>query len=73
MTDREPLWNIETLSTYLDVPVATIYKWRKTGDGPTAYRVGRHLRWRDSEVQAWLKRQHDEALDDRWQNTSSGR
>jgi excisionase family DNA binding protein len=67
MPEREPLWNIDTLSQYLDVPVATIYKWRKTGDGPAAFRVGRHLRWRDSEVQAWLARQHDEALDDRWQ------
>lgn len=71
MPEREPLWNIETLSQFLDVPVATIYKWRKTGDGPAAFRVGRHLRWRDSEVQAWLARQHDEVLDDRWQVPSS--
>ncbi|MFG1928528.1 helix-turn-helix transcriptional regulator [Cryptosporangium sp. NPDC048952] len=71
MPEREPLWNIDTLSQFLDVPVATIYKWRKTGDGPAAFRVGRHLRWRDSEVQAWLARQRDEVLDDRWQVPTS--
>ncbi|MFI5955371.1 helix-turn-helix transcriptional regulator [Cryptosporangium sp. NPDC051539] len=70
MPEREPLWNIDTLSEFLDVPVATIYKWRKTGDGPAAFRVGRHLRWRDSEVQTWLARQRDEVFDDRWGPTA---
>jgi hypothetical protein len=30
----KPLWTIEDLSAYLSVPVATIYKWRRTGEAP---------------------------------------
>jgi excisionase family DNA binding protein len=68
MSQRDPLWNIDALAQYLGVPVATIYTWRKNGHGPKAFRVGRHLRWRESEVQAWLERQRDEQFDDRWQD-----
>jgi hypothetical protein len=28
------------------VPVATLYGWRHRGEGPAAYRIGRHVRYR---------------------------
>ena len=34
----KPLWTIENLSAYLSVPVATIYKWRSTGEAPRCQR-----------------------------------
>ena len=49
-----PLMSPESLAAYLDVPVRTLYKWRETGAGPTAHRVGKHLRYRRADVDAWL-------------------
>jgi excisionase family DNA binding protein len=51
----EPLWTIQQLSEYLQVPVKTIRKWRETGDGPRALTVGRHLRWRRTDVMQWVE------------------
>jgi excisionase family DNA binding protein len=50
----ESLWTIEEVSAFLRVPVATLYRWRTTGTGPGAFRVGRHLRYDPTAVQAWL-------------------
>ena len=38
----------------LGIPVPTIYRWRYRGDGPPGFRVGRHLRFRWSDVEAWI-------------------
>jgi excisionase family DNA binding protein len=48
---------IEELAEYLRIPVRTAYYWRQSGDGPTPYRVGRFLRYRRDEVEAWLTAQ----------------
>jgi excisionase family DNA binding protein len=55
----DELMTTEQVATYLTVPVPTIYQWRLRGGGPTAIRVGRHLRFRRSEVDAWLDAQAD--------------
>ena len=44
----------EDLAEYLKIPVATIYRWRYRGGGPVGMRVGKHVRYRLSEVEAWL-------------------
>jgi len=51
---RQRLWTVRDLADFLGVPVNTIYKWRATGYGPPAYRVGKYLRFRVEEVLAWL-------------------
>ncbi len=51
----EPLLSIETLADYVGVPVVTIYRWRTEGKGPCAVRIGRHLKFALSDVQAWLE------------------
>lgn len=48
------LWTPQDVADYLTVPLTTLYQWRYLGTGPTAYRVGRHLRYDPSAVQAWL-------------------
>ena len=48
------LWTAQDVAAYLTVPIATLYQWRYLGTGPTAYRVGRHLRYQPEAVQAWL-------------------
>jgi excisionase family DNA binding protein len=50
----EPLWTPTQVATYLGVPVQTLYQWRRKHTGPPARRVGRHLRYDPSTVQAWF-------------------
>jgi hypothetical protein len=47
------------------VPLSTIYSWRQTNQGPPAYRIGKHLRYRQSEVDAWLAEQRDRRVGSR--------
>jgi predicted DNA-binding transcriptional regulator AlpA len=51
------LWGIDDVARYLGVPKQTIYSWRKTGYGPKAIRVGKHLRWRAAVVVEWTLEQ----------------
>lgn len=50
----ERLWTVTDVSGYLGVPVATLYQWRYLGQGPPAFRVGRHLRYEPAALAAWL-------------------
>jgi excisionase family DNA binding protein len=58
----EPALSLKELAAQLHVSVQTLYDLRSQGRGPTGFRVGRHLRFRQSEIQAWLERM--EAEDD---------
>jgi excisionase family DNA binding protein len=51
---RPRLLTIRELAAYLSVPVQTLYVWRTNGDGPRGIKVGRHLRYRPEDVEAWL-------------------
>ena len=53
-TTADRLWTAQDVADYLTVPLATQYQWRYLGTGPTAYRVGRHLRYEPAAVQACL-------------------
>ncbi len=44
----------QELALLLHIPVGTLYAWRHKGLGPPAVRVGRHLRYRTGDVEAWL-------------------
>jgi excisionase family DNA binding protein len=48
------LWTVQDVSTYLGVPVMTLYHWRRSGYGPKGKRIGRHLRYRPEDVRAWV-------------------
>ena len=50
----DPLLSVEEVAEYLGVPVNTLYQWRHKGTGPTAFRVGRFLRYDPADVRAWL-------------------
>jgi excisionase family DNA binding protein len=56
----EPVLTLADLADYLDVPVQTLYDLRSHGRGPRGFRVGRHLHFRKSEVEAWLADLEDE-------------
>jgi len=53
----EPLRDIDDFCRLLGVPKKSVYKW--TSDrfsGIPFYKVGRHLKFRFSEVDAWLRK-----------------
>ena len=50
----ERLLTCDEVATYLRVPLATIYAWRYRGEGPQGFRVGRYLRFRQTDVEAWV-------------------
>ncbi len=54
------------LADYLDVPVRSVYSWRARGEGPKGFRVGRHVRFRRSDVARWLEGQADQPAASRW-------
>ena len=57
---KEPgttLLDPKTLAAYLGIPVATLYDWRRKSVGPPGIRVGKHVRYRQRDVEAWLDRQ----------------
>lgn len=55
--DKWRLLSVEDLAEYLDVPIATVRRWRYIGTGPTSLKVGRHVRYRLADVDAWLDAQ----------------
>lgn len=59
MSEREPLVGAREVADYLGVPAATLANWRHRNAGPPSYRVGRHVKYRMSEVERWLERQRD--------------
>ncbi len=57
--EREPLTGTRDVAAYLGIPEATMHQWRHKGVGPRGYRVGRHVKYRLSEIDAWLEQQAD--------------
>lgn len=55
MTEDLLLTTDEVVARYR-VSRRTLYHWRATGHAPRAIKVGRHLRWPQSEIQAWEDR-----------------
>jgi excisionase family DNA binding protein len=45
----------QEVSEYIGIPIATLYRWRSMGEGPAAARVGRHLRYRLTDLSRWLE------------------
>ncbi|MEP7088920.1 MAG: helix-turn-helix domain-containing protein [Nocardioidaceae bacterium] len=48
--------SLSELCAQLQVSAQTIYDLRSQGRGPRGFRVGRELRFRASEIEAWLTR-----------------
>ena len=62
-TDRlDELMTADELAGYLGLSLQTLYNWKLRGEGPPAYKVGGRLRFRRSEVKAWLRDQRDDGF-----------
>jgi excisionase family DNA binding protein len=65
MDKLDRLLSVEDLAAYLGVPLATIYAWRYRRQGPPGFRVGRHLRFRERDIEEWIGNQLRESHSDR--------
>jgi excisionase family DNA binding protein len=54
---HEALMTTEQVAEYLQVPVTTLHQWRYLRKGPLAARIGRGLRYRRADVDAWVAAQ----------------
>lgn len=55
----DKLHTLAEVADLLRVPPATLRYWRHLGSGPRSFRVGRHVRYYRTDVEAWLRAQHD--------------
>ncbi|MDQ3326022.1 MAG: helix-turn-helix domain-containing protein [Actinomycetota bacterium] len=53
--------SLEQIADELGIPLRTLYAQRSKGIGPHGYRIGKHVRVRRSDLDAWLDRQADPA------------
>jgi excisionase family DNA binding protein len=51
------LLSLRDLAAYLGVPPSSVYFWRSQGKGPRGFLVGKQLRFRVADVDAWLQEQ----------------
>lgn len=52
--ESDPLLTVAQLAALLQVPPQTLYGWRTRGEGPPGLKVGRHVRYRQRDVEKWL-------------------
>lgn len=57
MVDTRPLASRRDIANYLGVPEGTLTQWAHRGIGPEYRRVGRHAKYRWSDVERWLSEQ----------------
>lgn len=57
----ERLLTTEELAEYLNLPIGTLYRFNYIGSGPRPIKVGRHLRYRESDIDRWLDSQAKDA------------
>ena len=57
LRDPGDVITIDEVARRLDIPKKTLYQWRYKGIGPRSHRLGRHVRYRWSEVLAWFDEQ----------------
>jgi excisionase family DNA binding protein len=54
---------IDEVAAYTQIPKQTLYKMRTDNRGPRAAKLGRHLRYRRSDVDAWISSNLDDRSD----------
>jgi excisionase family DNA binding protein len=57
--EHDRLLSIEDVADMLQLPVRTIYQQRSRGLFCPAYKIGRHLRWKRSDLLAWIETKRD--------------
>jgi len=58
MNDQDRMLTITEAADLLRKPVATLRWWRHTNTGPRSFKIGRDVRYLQSELHAWIDKQH---------------
>ncbi len=58
----ETFWTTRDVAEYLGVPESSVRYWSYMQRGPRSYKLGRHRRYRPSEVKAWADAQAEEPV-----------
>jgi hypothetical protein len=56
-SDQRPLAQPPDVAKFLGVPERTLAQWRYLRTGPKWSKVGRHVRYRWADLEAWLAQQ----------------
>jgi hypothetical protein len=54
MAQTDELWTPDQVAEYYKVPIRTLHQWRYQRTGPRAAKIGRHLRYRKSDLDAYF-------------------
>lgn len=54
MNEHDPLDTPSVVADRLGLPQKTLAQWRYLGRGPRWVKIGRHVRYRRSDVDGWL-------------------
>ena len=60
LLDKEFL-TINDLCELLSVTPKTVASWRYRGVGPASYKAGKHVRYKRSDVEAWMEESRTES------------
>ena len=59
----EPMFSPDQVARSLGVEVETLGAWRRRGYGPGWYRIGKKIKYTESELRAWMNTQaHQESI-----------
>lgn len=53
MSSSKTWLTTQDLADRYDIPLATVRRWRLRGGGPLGVRIGKHVRYAESDVLAW--------------------
>jgi excisionase family DNA binding protein len=56
-------WNVEQVAEYLGLDVDTVYSGRASTNEIPRVKLGRAVRWKRSDVEAFAERKHRQATD----------
>jgi predicted DNA-binding transcriptional regulator AlpA len=57
--EADDLLTIAEAAAMIRTPIATMRYWRYLGTGPRSFRLGRHVWYRASDIDAWIREQRD--------------
>ncbi|MCM1975338.1 helix-turn-helix domain-containing protein [Streptomyces sp. G1] len=49
----------DDIAEMFEVPLETVYQWRKKRTGPPGFRIGKHLRYDPADVHAYVTQRKD--------------
>ncbi|MFF3633966.1 helix-turn-helix domain-containing protein [Streptomyces sp. NPDC002250] len=49
----------DDIAAMFEVPLETVYQWRKKRSGPPGFRIGKHLRYDPADVRTYVNQRKD--------------